>query len=185
MSRYGRLRVCLFRPSTKPRSFKGGEEENSYLWIIFFLGVFCTMLLLERFGRKNTLAFQMFVTAVGYFLLFICSGRLGIEFCFCFFRHYHQKSLKSLSSSSSLSLSSSSLSQYRLNKVTSVFYTSVLVLMINCVNTSSKWLWKSRAAGEWFPQQTHKKTDVKLFFFSFTITKPPKCLIGEWVEETQ
>lgn len=56
------------------------NDYRDMMWTSFaeFPGVFCTMLLLERFGRKNTLAFQMFVTAVGYFLLFICSGRTMI-----------------------------------------------------------------------------------------------------------
>jgi len=47
----------------------------------------------------------------------------------------------------------------RFNTLTSVFYASVLLLVINCVITLSKWLWN----------QTHKKTDVNLFF---TITRP-------------
>ena len=85
---------------------------------------------------------------------------------YLFFSSSKTLSLRSLSSSSSLSLSSSSsLSQYRLNKLTSVFYASVLKLMISCVLTSSKWLWKSRAAGEWLPQQTHKKLTSNCFFF--------------------
>ena len=37
----------------------------------------------------------------------------------------------------------------RINKLTSVFYASVLLLMINCVITLSKWLWnrEPRASG--------------------------------------
>ena len=34
---------------------------------------------------------------------------------------------------------------YQFNKLTSVFYASVLLLMINCVMTLSKWLWNHKA----------------------------------------
>lgn len=40
-----------------------------------FPGVIFTMLCLERFGRKKTMAVQFFFTGLCYFLLFICSGR--------------------------------------------------------------------------------------------------------------
>jgi len=34
-----------------------------------------------------------------------------------------------------------SLMYHQINKLTSVFYASVLLLMINCIITLSKWLW--------------------------------------------
>ena len=57
----------------------------------------------------------------------------------------------------------------RFNKSTSVFYASVLLLMINCAITLSKWLWNHEPKFIFIGGQTHKKTDVNLFF---TITRP-------------
>ena len=64
-----------------------------------------------------------------------------------------------------------------INKLTSVFYASVLLLMINCVITLSKWLWNCSAVNSsnvvtqfFINKRTDaKRIDVNLFY---TITKP-------------
>ena len=72
---------------------------------------------------------------------------------------------------------------FELNKLMSVFYTSVLLLMINCAITLSKWLWNQepQVSGSTVnfdnvmtkfiinKRTDPEKTDVNLFF---TITRP-------------
>ena len=69
----------------------------------------------------------------------------------------------------------------RLRNLRQFFFVSVLFLMINCVITSSKWTWKSRAAANFelvvtkfiINKDRHIKNWVNLLF---TIAKPPKWL---------
>jgi len=81
------------------------------------------------------------------------------------------------------SLTTITLTEKPFNKLMSVFYASVLLPMVNCVITLSKWLWnhepQARGSSVNFEnvmtqfiigkRTDAQKTDVKLFF---TITRP-------------
>lgn len=53
------------------------KDYTDMMWTTLaeFPGIIVTMLCIEKLGRKKTMAVQFFLTAVCYFLLFICSGR--------------------------------------------------------------------------------------------------------------
>ncbi|XP_073257422.1 synaptic vesicle 2-related protein-like isoform X1 [Porites lutea] len=53
------------------------KDYTDMLWTTLaeFPGIIVTMLMLEKLGRKKTMAIEFFLTSVCYFLLFICSGR--------------------------------------------------------------------------------------------------------------
>ena len=48
---------------------------GNILFFSFLAAIIVTMFCIERLGRKKTMAIQFLLTALCYFLLFICSGR--------------------------------------------------------------------------------------------------------------